>query len=141
MRQANIVPKERKITMMIIEMRQTERNENLVRAAMKVAAKEEAMVDVLYDSKGWKLSDEDLADAIDKAFQYMEDWNKLLDDRYAQMCLVKTHDKTYYAFDTGIDGGNLAVLLGLMEENGKLARLDGGAFIHFEKDNVVFVRA
>lgn len=128
--------------MLIIEMRQTERNENLVRVAMKFAAKEEAMADVLRSSKGWTLSDEDLADAIDRAFQYMEDWNKLLDDRYAQMCLVKTHDDTYYAFDTGIDGMNLAELLELMEENGKLARLDeGGAFITFEKDNVVCVRA
>ena len=128
--------------MMIIEMRQSERNEHLIRAAMKVAAKEEAMMGVLRDSKGWTLSDEDLADAIDRAFQYMEDWNKLLDNMYAQMCLVTTHEDTYYAFDTGIDGANLAVLLELMEENGKLARLDdGGAFIPFEKDNVVFIRA
>lgn len=127
---------------MIIEMCQTERNENLVRAAMKVAAKEEARMGVLRDSKGWQLSDEDLADAIDRAFKYREDWNKLLVGRYAQMCLVTTHEDKFYAFDTGIDGMNLAELLELMEENGRLARLDeGGAFIPFEKDNVVFVRA
>lgn len=132
---------------MIIEMRQTERNQNIIRKAMQVAAKEEAMRDVLRSTNliapsGWELSFEDLADAIDKAFQYAEAWNKLLDNRYAQMCLVTTPEDKFYAFDTGIDGANLGELLECMEENGKLARLDeGGAFIPFEKDNIIFIRA
>lgn len=126
---------------MIIEMRQTERNQNIVRKAMQEAAKEEAIRDVLHSTRGWELSCEDLAYALDKAFQYAEAWNKLL-ARYAQMCLVTTPEHKFYAFDTGIDGANLGELLECMEENGKLARLDeGGAFIPFEKDSIIFIRA